>query len=251
MSYQSIAPIAQRTDIFDEYINENIKDIDYSLVKFHDELNKDLFDNNDLLKDNIRKILIRIFDYFMTDIDVNTIFNTVTITGSIVNYNYNKLSDIDLHILIDKNDYKSEKEFNNTYELISTKAKLWNYEHENIKLFNHNIEIYIQDLSEIHKSSGVYDLIENKWLTKPSKQNKEIDKKYLKRKLNNIISKIENILEINNLNTVTNFIDNLKKYRKSGLQSEGEYSYENLIYKFIKYYDYMNKLQEHKRKLSI
>lgn len=250
MSYGNTGPIANRTDIFHQYITEELKDIDYSLIKFNDTLNPDLF-NNIILKDNVRKILIRVFDYFMTTIEQEVIFDKVTITGSIVNYNYNKYSDIDLHIIIDKNDYTSEENFNNIVELVSTKAKLWNYEHDSIKLFNHNIEIYLQDSSETHRSSGIYDLITNEWINKPEKQYKNIDKEYLINKLSNIISKIDSILETTNKNKIETFIDNIKQYRKAGLESEGEYSYENLIYKYIKYKGYMNKLYNLKRKLSI
>jgi hypothetical protein len=250
MSYETVGPIAPRTDVFDEYINENLKDIDNNIIKFNETLNKNLFDNF-ILKDNIRKLLIRITNYFLSNIEQEFVLDNITITGSIVNFNYNKYSDIDLHLLIDKNDYKNENDFNIIYELLSTKAKLWNYEHNNIKLFNHNIEIYIQDVTEIHRSSGIYDVITNKWIIKPNKQNKNIDKEYLKRKLNNIIYKIENILKSDSIEEVDKFIDNLKKYRKSGLESEGEYSYENLIYKFIKHHNYMDKLQDLKRKLSI
>lgn len=250
MSYETIGPIAYRTDVFHQYITEELKDVDYSLIKFNDTLNPNLFDNFKL-KDDVRKILIRIFDYFMTTIEKDVIFDKVTITGSIVNYNYNKYSDIDLHIIIDKNDYTSEEDFNNIIELVATKAKLWNYEHDSIKLFNHNIEIYLQDSSEIHRSSGIYNLIANEWINKPKKQYKDIDKNYLTNKLNNIISKIDNILETTDKNKIETFIDNIKQYRKAGLESEGEYSYENLIYKYIKHKGYMNKLYNLKRKLSI
>lgn len=250
MSYELIHPIAPRTDVFDEYINEELKDIDFSLIKFNDELNPNIFEN-DKLKPEIRKILIRIFNYFMTSVDSNAIIDSLVLTGSIVNYNYNKYSDIDLHIIINKNDYNNEEEYNNIYELLTTKSKLWNYENESLKLFNHDIEIYIQEYNEKHRSSGIYDVSSDKWIIKPEKQYKNIDKDYLKKKLNSIVDKIENMLKTDDLSKLENFIDSLKKYRKSGLESQGEYSYENIIYKYIKHYGYMNKLQNLKRKLMI
>ena len=36
--------------------------------------------------------------------------------------------------------------------------------------------------------------------------------------------------------------DRLKKYRQSGLEKEGEYSYENLVFKFLRRSDYIQKL---------
>jgi len=250
MSYELVHPVAQRTSVFDEYINEETKDIDLSYIKFNETLNKDVFDG-EKIKDSVRKLLIQIVDYFMTSIDSDVIISDVTLTGSIVNYNYNKYSDIDIHIIIDKNDYKTDEEYDNVYELLSAKAKIWNFEHENIKLFDHNIEIYIQEIDERHRSTGVYDIIQNKWIKKPIKEYKEIDKEFLKKKLNSIIYKINKVLETDDLDTVVNFIDNLKLYRTRGLETEGEYSYENLIYKYIKHNKYIENLINLKRKLSI
>lgn len=250
MSYELVHPIAPRTDVFDEYINEELKDINYSLIKFNDTLNPNLFDN-DKLKPEIRKVLIRIFNYFITSMESNVVIDSVILTGSMVNYNYNKFSDIDIHIMINKNDYNNKEEYNTIYQLLTTKSKLWNHEHDNLKFFDHNVEIYIQESDEKHRSSGIYDLISDKWIIKPEKQIKDIDKEYIKKKLNSIVDKIENILKTDDLNKLENFIDSLKKYRKKGLEKEGEYSYENIIFKYIKHYKYMNKLSELKKKLSI
>ena len=50
--------------------------------------------------------------------------------------------------------------------------------------------------------------------------------------------------------------DKLKEYRKSGLEKEGEYSYENLVFKFLrrskiieKLYDVVNKQSD--KELSV
>jgi len=250
MSYELVHAIAPRTDVFDEYINEELKDINYSLIKFNNTLNSNLFESKKI-KPEVRKVLIRIFNYFMTSVESNVVIDSVILTGSMVNYNYNKFSDIDIHIMINKNDYNSEEEYNTIYQLLTTKSKLWNHEHTDIKLFDHNVEIYIQESDEKHRSSGIYDLISDKWLIKPEKQIKDIDKEFLKKKLNSIVDKIENILKTDDLNKLENFIDNLKKYRTKGLEKEGEYSYENIIYKYIKHYGYMGKLSDLKKKLMI
>ena len=36
--------------------------------------------------------------------------------------------------------------------------------------------------------------------------------------------------------------EKLKKYRSSGLKKEGEYSYENLVFKYLRRSDYLEKL---------
>jgi len=250
MAYEQTHNIYPRSDVFIEYLDEEVKNIDKSIVKFNDTLYPKIFDENEKLKKNVQKILVNIVNYFLKNIDEKIIIDKITITGSIVNYNYNKYSDIDLHIIIDKNDYPTEH-FDNILDNLNTKAKLWNYEHESIKMFGHNIEIYMQEKSEIHRSSGIYNLLDNEWIKKPEKQYKDIDTEYLKSKLNTIIDKIDFIISKNNPEKIEKFIDDLKQYRKSGLESEGEYSYENLIYKLLKHSGYMNKLYNYKRKLNI
>jgi predicted nucleotidyltransferase len=250
MSYELVSPIFPRTDVFIEYLDEEIKNFDPSIIKFNETLHPKFFNEDNLLKENVRKLLINIVNYFFKSIDYNIVIDTISITGSIVNYNYNKYSDIDLHFIIDKNDYM-DKDFDKIIDYLNTKSKLWNYEHENIKMFNHNIEIYIQEKKEKHTSTGVYDLLCNKWINKSEKQYKDIDIDYLKSKFNKITQKVDYIISQNNPEKIEQFIDNIKLYRKAGLQSEGEYSNENIIYKMLKHFGYMSKLYDYKRKGNI
>ena len=250
MSYELVSPIFPRSDVFIEYLDEEIKNFDPSIIKFNDTLHPKFFNEDKLIKENVRKLLINIVNYFLKSIEEYIIIDTVTITGSIVNYNYNKYSDIDLHFIIDKNDYNKEN-FELIIDNFNTKAKVWNYEHENIIMFDHNIEIYIQEKSEKHTSTGVYDLLKNNWINKPEKQYKDIDIEYLKSKFNKMIQKVDYVISQNNPEKIEKFIDNVKQYRKSGLESEGEYSYENIIYKMLKHFGYISKLYDEKRKLNI
>ena len=41
---------------------------------------------------------------------------------------------------------------------------------------------------------------------------------------------------------IKKFKEKLKKYRSSGLKKEGEYSYENLVFKYLRRSDYLEKL---------
>jgi hypothetical protein len=250
MTYELISPIFPRSDVFIEYLDEEIKNFDPSLVKFNDTLHPKFFDENNKFKEEPRKLLINIVNYFLKNIEEKIIIDSVTITGSIVNYNYNKYSDIDLHFIIDKNDYNKD-DFESVMDIFNTKAKLWNYEHENIKMFNHNIEIYMQEKSEVHTSTGVYDILLNDWIKKPEKQYKDIDMAYIKSKLNKLVDKINYVISQNNPEKIEKFVDDIKLYRKAGLESQGEYAYENLLYKMLKHTGYMSKLYDYERKLNI
>ena len=51
------------------------------------------------------------------------------------------------------------------------------------------------------------------------------------------------------LNDIQQFKDKLKKYRGSGLKDEGEYSYENLAFKFLRRNDYLKKINDVRNEL--
>ena len=48
---------------------------------------------------------------------------------------------------------------------------------------------------------------------------------------------------------IDKFKDQLKKYRSTGLEKDGEYSYENLVFKFLRRNGYIEKLFNFKNKL--
>ena len=48
---------------------------------------------------------------------------------------------------------------------------------------------------------------------------------------------------------IDSFKEKLKKYRSSGLEKEGEFSYENLVFKVLRRNGYIDKLFDFKNKL--
>jgi len=51
------------------------------------------------------------------------------------------------------------------------------------------------------------------------------------------------------LDKIAKLKDKIKKYRSSGLADKGEYSYENLAFKFLRRNDYLKKLNDIKNEL--
>ena len=49
---------------------------------------------------------------------------------------------------------------------------------------------------------------------------------------------------------VKKYRDKLRKYRTCGLKKEGEYSYENLVFKFLRRNGYLSKLEDFKNKIT-
>jgi hypothetical protein len=170
----------------------------------------------------------------------------VMMTGSLANYNWSQFSDVDLHIMYNFKDSEDKEEI--VKELFKIKKTLFNSTH-NIKVKGFDVELYVQDTSEPHVSSGVYSVLFSDWINEPSKDEVIIDSEVIQKKTESWMEKIDNLIEDvedEDLETALEYIDllkeKLKQYRNNGLEREGEYSYENLVFKFLRRNGYIQKL---------
>ena len=187
----------------------------------------------------VRKALERIADEFVNYLGDDVFVEDVVLTGSLSNFNWSEFSDFDLHIIVDMDEYGDEDELYK--ELFNLKKQLFNDKH-NIKIFGYDVELYAQDSEEPHISSGVYSVMNNKWINVPKKMNLEIDKKVLEDKIQNWVEKIDTAVENGDVVVLENLKDKLKKYRQSGLDGDGELSYENLVFKYLRRSEHIEKL---------
>jgi hypothetical protein len=187
----------------------------------------------------VRKALERIAEEFVDYLGDDVFVEDVVLTGSLSNYNWSEFSDFDLHIIVDMDEYGDEDELYK--ELFNLKKQLFNDKH-NIKIFGYDVELYSQDAEEPHISSGVYSVMNNKWINTPKKMNLEIDKKVLEDKIQNWVEKIDTAVENGDVKVLESLKDKLKKYRQSGLDGDGELSYENLVFKYLRRSEHIEKL---------
>ena len=234
--------------IVDELIEEigNNQEIVKSF-EVRDSLSTDIFKKEDgefFMRKEIRDRLLEITENFMNFIDIDFFIHDVILTGSLANYNWSKYSDVDLHILIDydETDYNLDllKGF------FDSKRSLWNKQHE-ITIKGFDCEIYVQDVNEKHHASGVYSILNDKWVVTPEKRVEDIDKDLIIKKSSDFEEKIDEIQrEFDSGKEVESEIktlkDKLKKFRQCGLDSGGEFSYENLAFKLLRRNGYIEKL---------
>jgi hypothetical protein len=216
-----------------------------------DTLNPVIWDlsdkENPKLKSEIREKLLEIAYQFVDYIDIDVFIDDVVMTGSLANYNWSDYSDIDLHLIIDYSQF-SDEVLELYQKLFNLKKMLFNEKHD-IKIKNYEVELYAQDEKESHTSSGVYSVLYNEWKTKPKKTSVTIDKNLLKNKAESWMNKIDEVLDNvkpDDLEDSKKMIDKLKTklkdYRKSGLEKKGEFSYENLVFKYLRRNKYIEKL---------
>jgi len=218
-----------------------------------DELNPKIWDNPDnpsdaKMKEDIRKRLMEIANEFVGFLGLEIFVQDVTMTGSLANYNWSEFSDVDLHIMYDFDESGDKKEL--VQELFKIKKTLFNSTHD-ITVKGYDVELYVQDTNEPHISSGVYSVLYDEWIKEPSPEEVTIDEGKLKQKVDqwkDIIDLVIDDIEEGDedLETAVEKIDKvkdkLKKYRTCGLEKNGEYSYENLVFKFLRRNGYIQKL---------
>ena len=200
------------------------------------------------MRDKIRKKLNLIANDFIDNLDVPGLkIKDITLTGSLANFNWSRYSDFDLHIIVDFSKVNDDVEL--VKEYFNTQKNLWNEQHD-IIIYCFEVEIYVQDENEQHSSSGVFSVKNDEWIIKPEKQNPVLDKKLIVRKTSDYINEIKLILSTLSIGDYDNVIKlynslnkRLGKMRSSGLDREGEFSYENIVYKALRRSNYLTALR--------
>ena len=212
-----------------------------------DSLNPKVWNEDDSLNSEVRDKLLEIAAEFVEFLSAPIVVEDVIFIGSLANFNWSEFSDVDLHIVADFSQF--DEELLELYqELFKVKKTMFNSDHD-IKIFEYEVELYVQNEAEAHFSTGVYSVLNDEWIQKPVKEDKKIDVEILKDKINSWMSKIDTVINNSspeNLEESKDYIKNikekLKKYRSSGLKKEGEYSYENLVFKYLRRNGYIDKL---------
>ena len=201
-----------------------------------------------VLNSEVREKLLETANIFIDFLDVDVIVTDIIMIGSIVNYNWSKYSDIDLHIVVNYNQFNQNSE--DLYvEFFDLKKIVFNQKH-NISLYGYDVECFVQDEKTEAFSSGVYSILYDMWANKPKETNlKSIDFELLKEKANQWMRIIDGVVdniddenpdEIKNI--VKTYKEKLKKFRSCGLEKGGELSIENLVFKLLRRNGYIEKL---------
>jgi predicted nucleotidyltransferase len=226
----------------------NLNDVIKSF-EVRNELNKKIWSEpGDKMNPKVRENLLEIAYQFISTFGTDVVISDIIVVGSIANYNWSKYSDVDLHILVDYNQYpKQSKEL--YVEFFDLKKIVFNQKRD-IKFFGFDVECYVEDADIKGVSGGVYSIMDDEWIEKPNKSdlkkpNVEMVKKKSKQWMRLIDSALKNI-EDETPETIKSIIKNykekLKKFRMSGLSGEGEMSIENLVFKVLRRNGYIEKL---------
>ena len=206
------------------------------------------------LRPEVRQRLLKVAEIFLDYIDIDIYVHDIILIGSLTGYNWSEFSDFDVHILYDFNDAGKNAELYK--ELFHLKKTVFNAKHD-ISIKGFEVEVFVQDLNEKETSTGSYSVLSDSWIRYPEKEDFKIDKKKIKEKSQQWMDIIDGVLEnaededLNDaIQLVKKYRDKLRKYRTCGLKKEGEYSYENLVFKFLRRNGYLSKLEDFKNKIT-
>jgi predicted nucleotidyltransferase len=211
----------------------------------HDKLSPKIWNDDNKMKEKVREALLLIANEFLDYLKIDIDISDITVTGSYANYNYTPYSDIDLHIVIEFADISNNEELIEGF--MAAKRSYWNDKYD-IKVNNIDVEIYPQDASEEHISSGIYSIDKNEWVVSPEKFVKIPDVKSAKKKANMLKREITRAIESEDLKEIERLIVKIKNMRSSGLEKSGEMSIENIVYKMLRSDDMVQKLYNSKFK---
>jgi hypothetical protein len=221
--------------------------------KLQKHLNPEIWENAETddfdqikLQSDVRSALLNITKDFVDSFNIDTLeIDDIIIIGSLVNYNWSQYSDIDLHIVFDKDSLKSNE--NVVDELFDAKKQNYN-DKRNITVKGYDVELYAQGIGDEKDSSGKYSVLYSKWEEVPDKENFNLDKKLIINKVKDFDIELKNIEKMEDSDTkiakIDKLKDKIKKYRQSGLKRGGEYSNENIVFKYLRRSGYMGRVND-------
>ena len=219
--------------------------------EIRDELNQDVWTEDNKLKPEISEKLLRIANDFYERLDLPVPILDITFTGSMANYNWTDLSDIDLHIWIDYTKVNEDQELVKNY-LMEAKSN-WNRAHD-IKIKGHEVEIYVQDSNEPHHSTAVYSVSDDDWIIKPRRKTFQVSEDAVTQKAEHFVKMIDDIQKRFDegkyeevYGDTERLRDKLRNYRQSGLETGGEFSVENLVFKYLRNTEEIGRIMDLKK----
>ena len=197
-------------------------------VELHSSLNPKFWNNFELHED-IHDNILAIVEEFNSTLDIKLNIVDIRIVGSQASYNYTNTSDLDVHIVANFDTMDASQEI--LAALYNSAKTRFNSEYA-IKIKGVEVELYVEDMNSTIASNGIYSVLKDTWIKKPSKiepimldTSKSVDK-WSKR--------IHAAIKSNNPELIERVIDALYLLRKNGIETGGEFSLENQIFKDIR-----------------
>lgn len=207
-------------------------------VQYHDTFNPKLWDGEEL-KPAVREKLLFIAKKFLGFLGVNLKVEDIIFKGSNANFNYTKVSDIDVHLVAKVADKK-------TADIIEARRLVWKQKYKP-EVNGYSVELGVDEPGKPHSSSAVFSLKNNAWVSKPVHDRPDIDNKAVNKMAKEWIEEIKAAIASEDINKIRAVKKKLIGIRNDALDATpgAEYKVENLAYKRVRdlgYFDQLNDL---------
>lgn len=208
------------------------------------DLNPLLFDDEGILKEEIKDKILEIVDAFLEYTRVDIHIMDIRLVGSNAAYNYTDNSDLDIHIVTDLSKISDPENIARLYfDSIKKNFK----ESYDIKIKGIEVELYVEDVNTSANSNGIYSVSQEKWIKEPTPSfeptEEEIDAAEAIE--DELLDDIENA---ENREDLEKFLDKLYLLRKDSLSQGGEISPGNLAFKSLRNKGILDKIKDILRK---
>ena len=218
-------------------------------LRSHDKLNPNLW-KNEKLDPEVWRALNRIGKEWQSFANIpDSAIRDVIICGGNANYNYTDQSDIDLHLVVDKEGVKCDGLVD---DYLQSKKQLWALTHD-ITVKGQPVELYAQDFRDpFRKGQGIYSLKSNRWLQKPTKQKIDRRDPEVVRKTKQYMDSIDHLIDSNSddVASLRKLKNRLKQMRSTAIEKGGEVAPENLVFKELRNRGYTEKLSDYMKNLE-
>ena len=215
---------------------------------FKDTLNQILFDG-DVLKFDVLEKLRETAKLFIDEVEQGEFklgVVDIILVGSNASYNYSDLSDIDLHIVYNSDEFGSNNKFFISQYFDSFRS-LFNLTHK-IFIKNCKVEVYLEDWVNKGVYNGIYSILHNQWTQYPSKQEIIIDTKAVDAKFESYKNSVTNLTSLpGNYHEALSLYKNIFRLRRNSLRDGGEFCTENLAFKKLRNEGFIDTLRDYIR----
>lgn len=210
-------------------------------IQYHPHLSPAAWNEWEMLPE-VRERLIDIAQLFVDYLELPDFeVDDVRLTGSLVNFNWTKFSDFDLHVVTDYSKLNCDDIAEALYK---AKKTIWNDNHD-ITIHGHDVELYIEDSAKPPHSAGMFSVIDNKWLSKPEFMPPKVDQSAVNNKVKVMMDMITKTTRTAQTpNDYKQAIEKVYRMRQSGLEAAGEFSTENLAFKVLRNMGYIDRLRK-------
>ena len=220
-------------------------------LRYNQQLNPKFW-VGEAIKPEVREGLLRIAEECaeFANIPNNAIIDVILVGGN-ANYNYTKYSDLDLHLVVSKEDIADCPDLIDDY--LRDKKQLWGLTHD-IKIYGHDVELYAQDRRDpIPSGQGVFSLTNSFWIRRPTYEQVDLSDQNIIRKVRHYMEKIDFLIDnkADDRDAFEKLKEKLREMRASAIQRGGEFAVENLVFKELRNRGYLDKLSDHLRNLKV